>query len=94
MDKESKVRLFKNHIVQHRIACAEGLIGVDSDRLQLNNKTFNHIFENEEVKEEKKTEYLWKGGEKGEKIAEYLWKYGKKEGVNFISLFPLPKERA
>jgi propanediol utilization protein len=78
MNKEAKVRLFKNHIERHIKATAKGLIGVDPDKIQLDNKTFNEIFENEEVKEEKKVEYLWK--------------YGKKEGVDFISLFPLPKE--
>jgi len=72
---KTKIEIFKQLLKQYQKAKKEGLIGVDENRLQVDNAAFNELF----------------GGEKVEKkiSGEYLWKQGKKEGITFISLFPL-----
>jgi hypothetical protein len=72
---KTKIELFKQVFKQYQKAYKEGLVGVDKDRLHIDNATFNDLFAKQRV--EKKIS------------GEYLWKQGEKEGITFISLFPL-----
>ena len=75
MDNKEKMEIFKKLFEQNKKACKEGLIAVDTDRLHVCNLTFDEFFEGEKV--EKKI------------TGEYLHKKAEKDGITFISLYPL-----
>lgn len=77
MDNKEKMEIFKKLLKQYAKAYKEGLINISTSHLHVDNLTFDEFFGSGKVEVKK------------EIVVEYLQKKAVKDGITFISLYPL-----